>query len=165
MLLALTIFLISAIISTLFLHNVYNLGHLAAGTFIPGPTFDMDTLQALRAFAVVSILIYVGLWIIKINFLVFFYRLGHQLPKFRIFWWIVLFVVIATGAAQIGIIKYNCLVTDNILTPTSTSDCGLADTKWRFGVSVALDILTDVLRKFTSRGISASTLFTDRGKL
>ncbi|KAI0813607.1 hypothetical protein GGR55DRAFT_687295 [Xylaria sp. FL0064] len=128
-LVALCIYFILSILTTIYLPTLYNIGPIAAGTVMPGPTYETDTLNALHAFGGMAILSIAGLWTVKVNFLAFFHRLGHQLPKFRIFWWAVFCVVIATGLVEIAIIEFKCLVADfNTLS-----------------TSVVLDVLTDAL--------------------
>lgn len=46
----------------------------------------------------VLFLFYVGLWTIKMSFLVFFYRLGEQVTYYRVSWWILTTVTVASGA-------------------------------------------------------------------
>ncbi|KAI1370114.1 hypothetical protein F4677DRAFT_439279 [Hypoxylon crocopeplum] len=143
---SLLIFITISVVGTIYLQDLFNLSHIADGTFVPGPTFEEDTIEALRAFAAISILVYVGIWIIKLNFLVFFYRLGNQLPRFRIFWWIVLVFVVATGIAQMGLIEFKCMLSDidTLIGYCSTID-NLEDTRRRFIVSVTTDIASDFL--------------------
>ncbi|KAI0903455.1 hypothetical protein F4823DRAFT_635728 [Ustulina deusta] len=146
MLFALFLYLNIAILSTICIRSIYNLAHLADGTFIPGPTFEADISYGFHIFAGISVLVYIGLWIIKVNFLVFFYRLGHQLPRFRIFWWVVLCIVIATGIAETVVVVFKCSVADSITLPAcSTTASNALDTRLRFILSITLDVLTDVL--------------------
>ncbi|KAK3935878.1 hypothetical protein QBC46DRAFT_346182 [Diplogelasinospora grovesii] len=42
------------------------------------------------------------------NFLLFFYRLSHQIREYLIFWWVSVILVIGCGAASIGIVPYSC---------------------------------------------------------
>ena len=155
MLMALCIFFSMAITSTLYLENLYNLAHLADGTFIPGPDFEANTINALKAFTSLSILVYIGLWTIKVNFLLFFYRLGYQLPRFRIIWWIFLVIVLATGCIQIGVIQYDCMLTDlNTLATYCSSEEYLRRTRKGFIVSVTFDILSDFLSMLLLRDAS-----------
>ncbi|KAI1455762.1 hypothetical protein F4805DRAFT_259611 [Annulohypoxylon moriforme] len=143
---SLCIYIAIALVGTLYLQIFYDAIHLADGSFTPGPNFMKTTKYSLRAFAATSILTYIGLWLIKLNFLIFFYRLGHQLPKFRIFWWIVLFIVVASGAIQIGIIEYPCMLDDiNTILLTCGTRSHLYKLRRRLIVSVTLDILSDIL--------------------
>ncbi|KAF2969690.1 hypothetical protein GQX73_g3929 [Xylaria multiplex] len=145
MLLALVIYLTIAIVSTIYLRALYNLSHID-DEFVPGPAFETDTMHALQAYTGIVIIARIGLWIIKINFLLFFYRLSYQLPKFRIVLWVVLCIVIATGIVEIGITQYSCLLTDfnTLVTVCSTVD-NIREGRRRFIVAIVLDVLTDVL--------------------
>ncbi|KAI1365722.1 hypothetical protein F5Y08DRAFT_338479 [Xylaria arbuscula] len=146
MILALLFFFIISVIGTLYAQDLYNLTHIVDGSFIPGPSFQSDTRQALRVFVVSSILTYVGLWVIKLNFLIFFYRLGYQLPKRRVIWWCIFVFVVASGIVQIGIVEYTCFLSDinTILVECSTISF-LYETRRRIIVSVTLDVVSDLL--------------------
>lgn len=149
MIISLSIFLAISIISTIYIQDLYNLDHLGDGSFVPGPNFEMDTKMALRGSAATSILTYLGLWIIKLNFLLFFYRLGHKLPKFRVLWWCVFVLVVASGIVQLGLIEYNCMLTDfNSILVTCTTIDSLYETRRRIIASVTLDIISDFLSIF-----------------
>ncbi|KAK8135244.1 hypothetical protein PG984_003184 [Apiospora sp. TS-2023a] len=114
MLASLACFLVTAILATVYVDNIYHLNHLVDGSFTPGPNFESDAQHSLRASAVTSITTYVGLWLVKVNFLLFFYRLGSQLPRFLIMWWLIFAFVMASGAVQIGIIMFDCMIGDNL---------------------------------------------------
>ncbi|KAI0538740.1 hypothetical protein GGR58DRAFT_283636 [Xylaria digitata] len=145
MLLALVIYLTIAIVSMIYLRALYNLSHINE-EFVPGPTFETDTMHALQAYTGIVIIARIGLWIIKINFLLFFYRLSYQLLKFRIVWWVVLCIVVATGIVEIGITQYSCLLTDfnTLVTVCSTAE-SVREGRRRFIVAIVLDVLTDAL--------------------
>ncbi|KAI1131764.1 hypothetical protein F5Y10DRAFT_261927 [Nemania abortiva] len=146
MILALSFYITNSIIGTLYAQDLYNLSHIVDGSFVPGPSFKTDTIQALRGFVATSILTYAGLWAIKLSFLMFFYRLGYQLPKFRVWWWFIFSFVIASGLVQVGIIEYRCFLSDidTILATCSTLST-LYETRRRVIVSVTLDIVSDFL--------------------
>ncbi|KAI1770182.1 hypothetical protein F4818DRAFT_273034 [Hypoxylon cercidicola] len=146
MLISLCMFIACAIIGTMYLQPIYDLSHLADGSFIPGPDFEEDTIAALRGFAGTNVLINLGIWTIKLNFLMFFYRFGHQLPVFRVLWWFVFVFVIASGVVTIGIIQFECKLGDiNTILFTCSSLSSSRETHRRFIVSVALDIFSDLL--------------------
>lgn len=151
MIFALLVFIAIAIISELYIEVLYgasdppssppsNEGVISTGA--PG-------MAVLRALATAAVLYYVGLWTIKVNFLLFFYRMGHHLPKYRIFWWVVFVTVVAIGIIQLGLIKFDCLLADDA---TKQGYCStvenLVATRQHFIISVALDVFSDLLSEF-----------------
>lgn len=147
MLLALACHLCIAILGQLFMSDIYELTSAEHGGPI-GASFFTDTLQGLKAFGSTSVLSIIGIWLVKLNFLLFFYRLGHQVRKYRIFWWIVLVFCIACGAACLGLMQYRCLFGD---VETIFVQCNqfsvLKSTYYRVIMTSVLDVLSDVARK------------------
>lgn len=146
MLVALCMFIADSVLGTIYMRPLYDLVHLADGSFVPGPHFKEHTVMALRGFTGTAVLTNLGIFIIKLNFLLFFYRFGHQLPKFRALWWLVFVIVLASGAVQIGIIQFDCMLSDiNTILITCSSSSHLRRNRQLFIVSVTLDIFTNFL--------------------
>ncbi|KAL4924159.1 uncharacterized protein BDV17DRAFT_221655 [Aspergillus undulatus] len=61
-----------------------------------------------RVLGVVSIMFYLGLWSIKMSFLVFFYRLGSRVKSHRIWWWVVFGFTVALGILSVADGNYKC---------------------------------------------------------
>ncbi|KAK7935170.1 hypothetical protein PG985_000665 [Apiospora marii] len=116
MLASLACFYVMTILATVYVDSIYHLNHLVDGSFTPGPNFESDAQHSLRASAATSITTYVGLWLVKVNFLLFFYRLGSQLPRFLLIWWLIFAFVMASGVVQIGIIKFDCMIGNDLHT-------------------------------------------------
>lgn len=114
--------------------------------------FLRDTESMLKACGSSIILFIFGFYCIKVNFLLFFYRLGHRVEKvFWILWWIVFFVVLACGIASItmGVPTFKCLFGNISYTLTTCQTHGYENTFFTyFRVSVALDIFTDALSEY-----------------
>ncbi|KAI8960634.1 hypothetical protein F5Y11DRAFT_260544 [Daldinia sp. FL1419] len=110
MLTSLCFLLVTAILAQVLLQYVYNMEAVGNGTMIPPPTFLDDTSKALRGFAVLMLLNYIGIWLIKFNFLWFFRRLGNSITQYRVSWWCVLIFNVGAGATAIGLIDFKCLV-------------------------------------------------------
>ncbi|KAI2623108.1 hypothetical protein GGR54DRAFT_596618 [Hypoxylon sp. NC1633] len=146
MLASLLLFLVVAIWSQLVLHYVYTETSVLNGKEIPGPDFLDIVHHALQGFGVFFILSCTGLWLIKLAFLVFFYRLGSKITKFMILWWAFLVVTVACYVVVIGTGQYRCLLapSENILTACAESSKA-ADNSAIFKASVALDVISDVL--------------------
>ncbi|KAI6086342.1 hypothetical protein F4821DRAFT_238533 [Hypoxylon rubiginosum] len=166
MLLSLCMFLTNAVLATIYMQPLVDLVHLADGTFRPGPTFKGDTKVALEAFAATAVLANLGTWLVKLNFLLFFYRFGHQLLKFRVSWWFVSIFVVASGITQIGLIQFDCMINDvDTILATCSSASSLQRTHRLFIISVVLDILTDFLIICFPISILWSSRITLRQKL
>ncbi|KAG6363083.1 hypothetical protein INS49_008178 [Diaporthe citri] len=56
-----------------------------------------------------SILSVAGVWLIKFNFLLFFYKLGSHIARYRTWWWIGFVFNIACGAGCFGLFQYPCI--------------------------------------------------------
>jgi hypothetical protein len=94
----------------------------------------------------VLLMFYVGLWAIKIGFLVFFKRLGDRVRFYRIYWWAITVVTVVAGVACIGDIQYGCLavpVQETLVKCAGPAAIRFQDTTLK--VNCALDVLTDVL--------------------
>lgn len=103
---------------------------------------------AWRADGVAIILSAVGTWTIKINFMLFFFRLGHQIRAYKICWWVALTVIVACGAVLLGIIPYDCVFNDSTWV---NSNC-ITTSRMRYIYSVyqanvALDVVSDLISK------------------
>lgn len=123
--------------------------HVQNGQAIPGPDFPDRMSAGLRADGAVLILDTVGIWLIKLNFLVFFYRLGHQIKAYLIAWWISLIFVISCLAVLLGIIPYSCSfgALDHIVVECATeSSLNYIYTAYR--VSISIDVISDAISRF-----------------
>jgi hypothetical protein len=143
-----------AAMGQLYLGDLYNLNGISYGTFVPGPTFLDDSQAALRAFGAMSLLSYIGIWLIKMNFMILFHRVGHQVPLYRACWWIVLIIIAAIFVVEIALTQFGCVFGDIRYV---ISSCTTRDSVGRlykfYVVACALDVLTDVLREFCSTGL------------
>ncbi|KAI3399130.1 hypothetical protein diail_7709 [Diaporthe ilicicola] len=112
-------------------------------------TFLIDTEAMLKACGSCIILFIFGFYCIKVNFLLFFYRLGNRVGRvFWIVWWVVFAVVVACGIASItmGVPTFECLF-GSIEHTLTVCETHAYENKFftYFRVSVALDIFTDAL--------------------
>lgn len=108
MLLALACHLGIAVTGQLFLANMYELTAVQHGAPMD-PDFFTVGVNAIHTFGVLSILSVAGIWLIKFNFLLFFYRLGSHIPRYRIWWWICFVFSIGCGAGCFGLFQYPCM--------------------------------------------------------
>ncbi|KAK3335205.1 hypothetical protein B0T19DRAFT_436090 [Cercophora scortea] len=146
MFVALVLLLATAIIGQLVLKYIYTLMEVGNGEYLPGPTFLDDTATGLHAFGAASLLWYIGIWIIKLNFLIFFYRLGSKIREYLIFWWIVLVITIGCGALSIGIMQFNCLFGSiGVILTTCNELSSFQKTYTFFKISCIVDVISDAL--------------------
>ncbi|KAI1484555.1 hypothetical protein F5X96DRAFT_683510 [Biscogniauxia mediterranea] len=145
MLIALILLCATAATGQMVLEYIYKLMDVINGD-TPGPNFLDESKKGLLGFAVQSVFCYCGLWLIKFSFLLFFYRLGHRVTKYLIFWWIVLVVIVGCFATEIGIMQFNCLFgpIDEIMTTCNLSS-SMESTNRLFIVSCIIDVISDIL--------------------
>lgn len=137
-----------------FLADIYLMMHVENGLAVPGPDFADRMLAGLRADGAVLILDTVGIWLIKLNFLVFFYRLGHQIKAYLIAWWISLVFIISCLAVLLGIIPYSCSFgTLEHIVVQCASDSSLNYIYTAYKVSISIDVLSDVISRPLCRSI------------
>lgn len=100
----------------------------------------------------------VGILIIKLNFLLFFHRLGEKSHKIiTILWWAVLVFTVTATAAQIGIQIFGCFFGD-IAWIMSESGCSNASISRRVFFSNVFSTTVDALSDFLSEYFISSTL-------
>lgn len=64
----------------------------------------------LRNLVPLTILFYSSLWLVKVSFLIFFWRLGWKVKGQKIWWRFILIVTVLTWVACIATIDYQCLL-------------------------------------------------------
>lgn len=106
---SLLILLATTILGQLFLKHIYTLVDVSNGA-LPPTDFLRGTSIGLRSFAALTVLNYIGIWLVKLNLLLFFRRLGNHVTRYRILWWFVLLFNLAAGITCIGLIEFKCVV-------------------------------------------------------
>ncbi|KAK3900003.1 hypothetical protein C8A05DRAFT_46059 [Staphylotrichum tortipilum] len=146
MALALALQLAFAGVGQAFLSDIYLMTRVQNGVVTPGADFLDRMTMGLRADGVMLVLSNVGIWVIKMNFLLFFYRLGRHITVYLVFWWVSVVVVIGCGAAAIGMLPFGCMFGDimSIITKCS-SDESVGGIYTRYKVSVVVDCVSDAL--------------------
>lgn len=134
-----------------YLTTIYIILQPPEATSLPLEDYSSAITIAWRADGVAIILSAVGTWTIKINFMLFFFRLGHQIRAYKILWWVALVVIIACGAVLLGIIPYDCVFNDS--TWVNTNCVTTSRMRYIYSVyqaNVALDVLSDLISKSIS---------------
>ncbi|KAF1849696.1 uncharacterized protein K460DRAFT_390372 [Cucurbitaria berberidis CBS 394.84] len=146
MIFALAMLLSSAILGQVYLKDIYMLMAVSKGAIMPDANFPHEARRGLVGFGIAAIFSYLGIWAIKLNFLLFFKRLGAQITPYIIFWWAVLIFTIACGAVSIGLMQFHCLfgpINDiMVICPQYTT---LKQTYDFFKISCIVDVVSDAL--------------------
>lgn len=143
MLLSLGCHLSIAVVGQLFLVNMYELTAVENGAPM-GPDFFTNTLHSIKILGVISVLSVSGIWLIKLNFLLFFYRLSNQITVYRIMWWICFVFCIGCGAGCFGVIHYSCMFNDmETLFVQCVTAPSLRETYIRVVMTAVFDIVSD----------------------
>ena len=85
---------------------------IAAGSgqlYPPPPDLPKRAETYLRRSTAIIALFYSGIWAIKLSFMLFFRRLGHNARGQKILGWTILVIVVATWLACLDTIHYRCL--------------------------------------------------------
>lgn len=148
MLVALAAHTAEAIIIQLYVRYAYDIEAVEKGDFSKlGPDLNKGFIAV---GACVNITI-IGVLLVKLNFLLFFRRLGANIRKFTIMWWAVLLFTVAGAAAQIGMQLFGCFFSG--LDYSFSAHCTDASAMWRIFFnaifSATVDALSDFLSKFT----------------
>lgn len=148
MLLALVMQFALASLGQVYLGDIYLMTRVQNGVVLPGADFLDRMTRALRGDGIMLLISIIGIWVIKMNFLVFFHRLGHHIPLYHVFWWVAVVVVMGCGAAAVGMLPFKCLFGEimQVITQCSTEDSvGAIYTKYK--VSVVVDCVSDAVSK------------------
>ena len=100
--------LATAIIWQIVYPTVYMQYAIADGIAPFQPGFFAKEATFLHVWAALLILFFTCLWSIKLSFLLFFRRLGHNVRGHKIWWWCVLGATIATWATCVGDVQFDC---------------------------------------------------------
>lgn len=146
MLFALLMAIATAAIQQPTMRLVYELLRVLNEAREPGPTFRHDATIAARAYGVTYLFYTLGVYSVKLSFLVFFYRLGSRITLYLVLWWGVVLITIGFGAASIGIVNYSCEFEPiDTMMQHCTKPESLVATFDMFKLSVAMDLVTDAL--------------------
>lgn len=149
---AVAILIAMSAVLQVYLGDLYALLHVQNMLAAPGPDFMNQMTRGLKGDAIVIVLSIVGLWTIKLNFLLFFYRIGYQIKAYLITWWVALVVVMACGVVNLGMVPYDCMLGSTMhITVTCAVESRVQNIYNLYIVSVAIDVLSDLIsRSFQS---------------
>ncbi|KUI59523.1 hypothetical protein VP1G_06755 [Cytospora mali] len=125
---------------------MYYVLNTQSGLAVPGPRIYTDVRRYLNAQITVQILFYTTLLLVKLSFLSFFRRLGHNVSRQKYIWWPVLVFSVITYVVSIADIQFKCYSSpvDFVLTwcaSAEANDFTMATMK----ANMALDVTSDFL--------------------
>lgn len=110
---ALAFLLTTSVLTQTGLLYVYNTTAISLGELKPTANFWDDNTKGLHALLAQLVLTIIGIWLVKLNFLLFFRRLIWNVSrKYQIFWWFTLIVTLGCGGTTFGLTRFNCLLGD-----------------------------------------------------
>jgi hypothetical protein len=148
MMFALSLLISIAALAQVFLVDIYKLVDFENGKLLPDASFPTTVTNGLRGFGVSIVIALVGISAIKINFLLFFRRLGTQITQYLVLWYVVLFITVACGAVNIGLMGYDCAFGSSEYVATTCYKRPILKRYFDFQiVSVVLDVFSDLFSK------------------
>ncbi|KAK4157555.1 hypothetical protein C8A00DRAFT_11601 [Chaetomidium leptoderma] len=150
MLVALALHSAEAILIQLFVGHMYDVEAVEKGDFSRiGPDFFPNSQKGFAALGASINLTIVGVLIVKLNFLLFFRRLGvgAGMRKFDIAWWAVTIFTVGVTIAQIGMQTFGCFFgsTDYIFSENCAAEPALTRIFTNAIFSAVVDALSDVM--------------------
>ncbi|KAL2016803.1 hypothetical protein VTK56DRAFT_2972 [Thermocarpiscus australiensis] len=148
MLFALALHSVEAVLVQLYVGHMYDVEAVENGDFSRiGPDFFPNAKKGFAALGACVNITMVGVLVIKLNFLIFFKRLGTSVRKFAIAWWAVTLFTIGGAIAQIGMQQFGCFFgsADYIFSDNCASEAALRRIFINAIFSAAVDALSDIL--------------------
>lgn len=128
------------------LGDLYELIHVQNMLKAPGLDFPVKMARGLKGDAIAIILSIIGLWLIKLNFMILFYRLGYKIRSYLVLWWIALVLVVSCGVVNIALIPYDCMLGSMAhITMECAKESRVNNIYTVYIATVAVDVLSDVL--------------------
>ncbi|KAI4863880.1 hypothetical protein F4820DRAFT_459242 [Hypoxylon rubiginosum] len=156
MLFVLCFMLATAIICQLRLKYIYTMEEVGNGLRAPPVTFLEDVPKGLRGLLVVQVLVVLGLWGVKLNFLLFFYRIFCSASHiYRRIWWAVFVITVICLALMLGLSNYKiykCVAGDVDIIFTECTKPSYIRWLWiQVQTTSAIDAVNDVLIRLSLR--------------
>ncbi|KAK4184522.1 hypothetical protein QBC35DRAFT_505785 [Podospora australis] len=148
MLVALILHSAEAVLVQLYIPYMYKVERAEKGDYsVITPDFFDHANMAFVAFGASINLTFVGVLIIKMNFLLFFKTLGSSVRGFNIAWWLVTLFTIGVTLAQIGMQQFKCFFggADFIFSGNCTTKQALKHIFFGAIFSSAADAFSDIL--------------------
>ncbi|KAF2267293.1 hypothetical protein CC78DRAFT_566250 [Lojkania enalia] len=147
MMFALALQLSVAVLGETFLDDVYLIVEFENGERAPDKNFSNIMKRGLRGFGAALTISLVGITAVKLNFLLFFRRLGTQITSYYVIWWIILIFTLGCGGVNLGLMDYKCVFArDLVYVITKCAQRSAIKRYFDFQkTSVILDVVSDAL--------------------
>ncbi|KAK5632010.1 hypothetical protein RRF57_007724 [Xylaria bambusicola] len=148
MLVALALHSAEAVLIHLYIPYTYDLEAVERGDLSKyTPDFLPNAKKSFVAIGTSVNLTIVGVLIVKLNFLLFFRRLGTNLPKFTLLWWGVVAFTVAGAVVQIAMQLFGCFFGSitYIFSANCTDSAALSRIVANAIFSAVVDAVSDVL--------------------
>lgn len=123
---ALLIMLVGAVLCQIYMHCTYTAEAINNNLRPAGTPSESDAIvSGIRKIAMGQVMYIFGIYLVKANFLMFFYRLGDKVRRYKITWWVVAVFTLATGVVWIGTVPYRCVFASREY--MATGKCTLQD--------------------------------------
>ncbi|KAI1736964.1 hypothetical protein F4680DRAFT_235602 [Xylaria scruposa] len=112
------------------------------------------------------VIVWTGLWCVKLSFMAFFYGLGRHIKAQRYLWTSVLIFIVASYFVCIGVLDYRCLSSTGLNIISVCASQKTTDYEYTGArITAVLDIVTDALIVVVSGNIVWRVQITRRKKL
>jgi hypothetical protein len=127
----------------------------------PPGTFLEDVPKGLRGLLAMQVIATVGLWGVKFNFLLFFYRIFCSVDRmYRYLWWVVVVVTVLSFGAFLGLDSYKCTASDVMIIVTECTKPSATRLEWiQVQTTSTIDAINDVLSTKLSLSPPPSCIF------
>ncbi|KAK8127964.1 hypothetical protein PG984_009072 [Apiospora sp. TS-2023a] len=140
MLAALVLFLASIIVCQVLLPYVYQMEEDYWSTEMTSTPLD-TAVKAAAGLSSMMYINYVSIWLVKLNFMLFFRRLGNHVVKYRVAWWAVLLYNFLAGAGCIALVAVACYGLPSLHAEGDT--CGFFSLNGRDNISTTFIVVLD----------------------
>jgi len=126
--------------------SMYTLVTVENGVVPPPSDFDYQLTLFFHSQIAINLLNTCGIWAVKLSFMLFFRKLGHNVRGQKWLWWCVLVLIVAAFAICIGVYDWPCLIES---LPDIISYCPTPAAQAYSSLSLRIitgcDIITDAL--------------------
>ncbi|KAK3291994.1 uncharacterized protein B0H64DRAFT_435706 [Chaetomium fimeti] len=148
MLVALALHSAECVLIQLFVGHMYDVEAVEKGDYSKiGPDFFTNSKKGFASLGATVNITIVGVLIVKLNFLLFFKRLGAGVRRFNVAWWIITVFTVGGAIAQIGMQEFGCFFggVEYIFSENCAADPALTRIFINAIFSAVADALSDVL--------------------